>query len=59
MLELGKASGIVAFVLFGFDVSLEAAHSADRIRIFKSAAWYALTDEELVKIFQHSEAEVH
>ena len=58
LLELGKAPGIVAFVLYGFDVSLEAAHSADRIRIFKSAAWYALTDEELEEIFQHSEAEV-
>ena len=45
LLDLGKASGIVAFVLYGFDVSLEAAHSADRIRIFKSAAWYALTDD--------------
>ena len=58
LLDLGKASGIVAFVLYGSDVSLEAAHSADRIRIFKSAAWYALTDEELDEIFQHSEAEV-
>ncbi len=61
VLDLGKgskASGIVAFVLFGFDVSLEAAHSADHIRIFKSAAWYALNDEEIEEIFQHSEAEV-
>ncbi len=52
LLDLGKASGIVAFVLFGFDVSLEAAHSADRIRIFKSAAWYALTDEDIEEIFR-------
>ncbi len=47
LLELGLATGLVAMALFGFDVSLEAAHSADRLRIFKSAAWYALTDGEV------------
>jgi hypothetical protein len=58
LLELGRATGIVAFTLFGYDVSFEVAHSADRLRIFKSAAWYALTDAELEEIFQHEEAEV-
>jgi hypothetical protein len=58
LLELGRAAGIVAFTLFGYDVSFEGAHSADRLRIFKSAAWYALTDAELEEIFQHEEAEV-
>ena len=33
-------------------------HSADRLRIFKSAAWYALTEAELDEIFQHEEADV-
>ena len=42
LLELGKTTGIVAMTLFGFDVSLELAHAADRLWIFKSAAWYAL-----------------
>ena len=58
LLELGRASGIVAMVLFGFDVSLEAAHSADRMRIFKSAAWYALTDGEVEEIMEHTEDQV-
>ncbi len=57
-MELGRATGIIAFTLFGYDVSLEAAHSADRLRIFKSAAWYALTEAELDEIFQHEEADV-
>ncbi len=42
----------------GYDVSFEAAHNADRLRIFKSAAWYALTDPEVDDIFQHSESDV-
>ncbi len=37
LLELGRATGIVAVTLFGFDVSLEAAHSADSMLIFTSA----------------------
>ncbi len=49
MLELGRATGIVAVTLFGFDVSLEAAHAVDRLRVFKSAAWYALTDGKLAE----------
>jgi hypothetical protein len=45
LMELGRATGIIALTLFGYDVSLEAAHSADPLRIFKSAAWpgYALS----------------
>ena len=53
LLELGRATGLVAMALFGYDVSLEAAHSADRLRIFKSAAWYALTDGEFLEIMEH------
>ena len=58
LLELGRATGLVAMALFGYDVSLEAAHSADRLRIFKSAAWYALTDKEVLEIMEHTEEEV-
>jgi hypothetical protein len=58
LLQLGRATGIVAMVLYGYDVSLEAAHSADRMRIFKSAAWYALTDEEVAEIMEHTEDQV-
>ncbi len=43
-MELGRATGIVAFSRFGYDISFEAAHSADRLRIFKSAAHFALTE---------------
>jgi antitoxin component HigA of HigAB toxin-antitoxin module len=39
-------------------VSFEAAHSADRLRIFKSAAHYALTLAELEEILDHDEVEV-
>jgi hypothetical protein len=28
------------------------------MRVFKSAAWYALTDEELAEIFEHTEDQV-
>ncbi len=45
LLELGRATGIVAMAaLYGFDVSLEAASTNERERIFRSAAWYALSD---------------
>ena len=58
LLDLGRATGIIAMTLFGFDVSFEAANTADRLRVFKSAAWYALTDEELEEIFEHTEDQV-
>ena len=58
LMELGRATGMVAFTLFGYDVSFEAAHNVDCLRIFKSAAWYALTDAELDEIFQHLEFDV-
>ncbi len=54
LLELGRATGLVAMALFGFDVSLEAAHAADRLLIFKSAAWYALTDSEVLECLRRS-----
>ena len=56
LLDLGRATGLVAMTLFGFDVSLENAHSADRMRIFRSAAWYALSDEELKETLRHSKS---
>ncbi len=58
LLELGRATGLVAMALFGFDVSLEVAHSAERLRIFKSAAWYAFSDGEVQEIMEHTEEEV-
>ena len=57
-MKLGRATGLVAVTLFGFDISLEAAHAADRLRIFKSAAWYALTDGEVEEIIEHKADQV-
>jgi hypothetical protein len=60
-LELGRATGIVVVTLFRFGMSLEAAHAADRLRVFKSAAWYAMSDGEpgeVEEIMEHSEDQV-
>ena len=57
-MDLGRATGIIAMTLFGFDVSFEAANTADRLCVFRSAAWYALTEEELAEIFEHTEDQV-
>ncbi len=45
--------------LYGFDVSLEAASTNERERIFRSAAWYALSDEDVEEIFQVSHDRGH
>jgi hypothetical protein len=58
LLELGRATGIVAMALYGFDVSLEAASTNERERIFRSAAWYALSDEDVEEIFSHDRVHV-
>ncbi len=58
LLELGRAAGIVAMALYGFDVSLEAASTNERERIFRSAAWYALADEDVEEIFSHDRVHV-
>ncbi len=44
LLELGRATRIVATALNGFDISLEAASTNERERIFRSTAWYALSE---------------
>jgi hypothetical protein len=57
LLELGRATGICAVALFGFDVSLDGASTAGRERIFRSGACYALADEEIEEIFAHDEVQ--
>ena len=52
---LGRAVGLAAMVLFGYDVSLEDAAVKDRQRIFLSAAYYALTDEEISEVMASDE----
>jgi hypothetical protein len=44
--------------LYGFDVSLEAASTNERERIFRSAAWYALADEDVEEIFSYDRVHV-
>ncbi len=35
LLELGRATGIAAIALYGFDVSLEAASTTERERLYR------------------------
>ncbi len=49
LLELGRAIGIVAMALYGFDVSLEAASTNERERIFRLAACYALSETRTLR----------
>jgi hypothetical protein len=44
--------------LYGFDVSLEAARTNERERIFSMAMWYALPDEDVEEIFSHDRVHV-
>ena len=51
-LTLGQAMGLVGVVQFGLDVPIEnSAHDA-RVSIFKAAAYYALTDDEVEEILE-------
>jgi hypothetical protein len=45
----------VAVVLFGYDVSLEDVAANERLRVFKSAAYYAMTEEEISEIMDADE----
>ncbi len=58
LLELGKATGIVAMTLYVFDGSLEASSTNERERIFRSAACYALSDEDVEEIFSNDRVHV-
>jgi hypothetical protein len=59
LLELGRATGICAMALFGFDVSLEATSTMECERIFRSGVWCALADEDIEEIFAHDEVQVN
>jgi hypothetical protein len=50
LLTLGKACGLVAVAAYGDDVPMENAGHCERVQIFESAAFYALSDEELDEI---------
>ena len=55
LLNLGRAAALAAMIMFGFDVSLEDAANKDRQRIFLSAAFYALTEDEILEIMAADE----
>ena len=51
-LTLGQAMGLVGVVQFGLDVPIENSAHAERVSIFKAAAYYALTDDEVEEILE-------
>jgi hypothetical protein len=53
---IGKACGLLGIVHFGPNIPLEEAGHDSRLRVFKDAAYYALTDEELEDILNTEEA---
>lgn len=55
-LSIGRACGLLAIVHFGPNIPLEEAGHDDRLRIFKDAAYYALTDEDLEDILNTEDA---
>jgi hypothetical protein len=54
-LSIGKACGLFGIVHFGANIPLEEAGHDGRLRAFKDAAYYALTDEELEDILNTEE----
>ena len=56
---LGRACALVAVALMGPNIPLEEAGHEERLRIFKSAAYYALTDEELEEILETEVADIN
>ena len=55
-MTLGRACALVAVALMGPNIPLEEAGHEERLRIFKSAAYYALTDEKLEEILETEDA---
>ena len=53
---LGKAMALLATVQYGHRFPVDEHGHADRLNLFKSAAHYALTAEELEEILEESEA---
>ena len=51
-LSLGQAMGLVGVVQFGLDVPVENSAHEERVSIFKAAAYYALTEDEVEEILE-------
>ena len=57
-LSIGRACALLGVVMLGPEIPLESAGHQDRMRIFKSAAHYCLSDEDLEDILDTKEAEL-
>ena len=55
-LTIGNACALLGIAHFGPNIPLEEAGHEDRLRMFKEAAYYALTDEELDDILNTDDA---
>ena len=55
-LSISKACALLGIAHFGPNIPLEEAGHEDRLRVFKEAANYALTDEELDDILNTDDA---
>ena len=55
-LSLGRACSVVAMAMYGLEVPLEEAEHEQRLDIFKSAAYYALSEDELEEILSAEHA---
>jgi hypothetical protein len=52
---LGKAVSLLAHVLYGLEYPTEKSQHDQRVRLFRSAAYYALTDEEIDEVLEADE----
>ena len=50
LMSLGQAMGLVGLAQFGLNVPLETNAHEDRVDVFRAAAHYALTDDEVEEI---------
>ena len=58
-MTLGRACALVGVALMGPNIPIEEAGHEERLCIFKSAAYYALTDEELEEILETEVADIN
>ena len=54
-MSLGQAIGLVGLTQFGLNVPLETSAHSDRVAVFRAAAHYALTNDEVEEILDVAE----
>ena len=55
-LSISKACALLGIAHYGPNIPLEEAGHEDRLRVFKEAAYYALTDDKLADILDTEDA---